>query len=620
MSKKSSAKDRGYKAALCIALALMLVGSFMASMIQSDFGKIEVEEIKIATNAGEYISALLFIPPNATAENPAPLIITSHGSYNNKEIQDQNFVEWSRRGYVVISMDAYNHGSSSIGNHNTGMIDVVEYAYNSFDYIDKDKIGISGHSMGGMISDATLKHYATQAALGLGPNKIAAVLYVGADAAYGGYEVEGIDEIVYPDANIGIIAGKYDEWFFRSADVANDPARFLESENARLFVNQVGSDVSGTVESGKLYWGEHEGEAQLRAIWQSKEIHPKNHFSTQSAAAGSAFFYEALGTPNGAEYIEPASQVWQWKEFFNLLGLIGAFLFLYPFACLLMETPFFGKLKAQKTPARLPAMTTGKDKAVFWGTYAVNLVLPALLVMPIMFKLIGKESFVPNNISAWFGEPNTNELAGWTLVVAVCIFAVFAISTFAFNKNGKELVSYWGVKTSVADFFRSLLLGLAVVTALYVIVFFVHFCFLTDFRIWMIAIKPFTLDKAVYALAYVPAFFAFYVANSVLVEAGNNRENFPNWLVTLLSCISNIAGISVLIAIQYVTLVSKGVMRFNSMRIVNLFPLIVLIPAATVIERFFFRKTGKPYVGAAVISILYTMFTCANTMFNASIL
>ena len=620
MSKKGTTKRQTYKIVLCIALVMMLLGSYLASVIQSDFGSVSVEEITIATGKDQHISALLLIPENATADNPAPLIVTSHGSYNNKEIQDQNYTEWARRGFVVISMDAYNHGSSSMGDTNKGMIDVIEYAYNTFDYIDKEKIGISGHSMGGMISNATLQHYVGQEALGLGPNKIAAVLYVGADASYTGYEIEGVEGIVYPDASIGIICGKYDEWFFRAEDTNYNPTLFLESNNAKLFVDQVGADLSGNVESGKLYWGEHEGEAQLRAIWQPEEIHPKNHFSADSATAGSTFFYEALGTPVGAQYIEPTSQVWQWKEFFNFIGLIGAFLFLYPFACLLMETPYFGKLKAARAPARLPAMKTGKDKAVFWGTYAINLVLPALLVIPIMFKLIGKSSFVPGTITAWFGEPNTTELAGWTLIVAICIFAVFAISTFAFNKNGKQMVSYWGVKTSFSDFVRSILLGLAVVTVLYVIVFFLHFCFLTDFRIWMIAIKPFTVDKALYAVAYFPAFYLFYLANSVLVEAGNNKENFPNWLVTVLSCFSNIAGIVVLIAIQYIPMVSKGTLKFNSMRIVNLFPLLVLIPAATVIERYFFRKTGKPYVGAAVIAMLYTMFTCANTMFLGSVL
>ena len=78
------------------------------------------------------MSALLFIPKTATVKKPAPAIITSHGWYNNREMQDMNFVEYARRGYVVMSMDMYGHGdsdtlvNSQVQYHATGMTDAVE--------------------------------------------------------------------------------------------------------------------------------------------------------------------------------------------------------------------------------------------------------------------------------------------------------------------------------------------------------------------------------------------------------------------------------------------------------------------------------------------------------------
>ena len=49
------------------------------------------------------------------------------------------------------------------------------------------------------------------------------------------------------------------------------------------------------------------------------------------------------------------------------------------------------------------------DKSLFPFRLALNTILPALLVMPIAFKLIGKEFFVPTTFNNWFGQPNTNE-------------------------------------------------------------------------------------------------------------------------------------------------------------------------------------------------------------------
>lgn len=238
--------------------------------------------------------------------------------------------------------------------------------------------------------------------------------------------------------------------------------------------------------------------------------------------------------------------------------------------------------------------------------------------MPVMYHLIGKESFVPSTVTSWFGEPNTNELASWTLIVAVVLLGVFLLSHFLFGKG--QSTESWGIKMSAKNIWKSFVLALLTVGTAYVILFFVDLCFNTDFRIWMIAMRVFTVDKILFAVAYFPAFAAFYLVNSLLVNGGNRVQGMPDWLVTLISCISNILGISVLIFIQYYGIVVNGTFTFNSMRIVNLFPLIVLIPVATIITRRFFKETGHIYLGSFVISMMYTMMTVANTMVTATIL
>ena len=94
--------------------------------------------------------------------------------------------------------------------------------------------------MGASIVSTTLQYYVEQEARGLGENKIAAVLEIGYDPAYEPYTFEGVDEPVIADADWGVIAGKYDEYFFRQPDAGNDPARILESQAALDFVRQGG--------------------------------------------------------------------------------------------------------------------------------------------------------------------------------------------------------------------------------------------------------------------------------------------------------------------------------------------------------------------------------------------
>ena len=606
---------------LAVALCLCLISGIFASLVQSSFNTVTVEDFKVIVDDGRYVNGQIYIPKDASPDNKLPLIVLSHGSYNNLEHQDQNMIELSRRGFVVISSDAYCHGSSSIpdaGLEVTNMQHVIDYAVASYTFIDKDKIGVSGHSMGGQISSVTVSHYFEQAARGEGENLVSAICTVGYDPQYTPYEFEGVEEPVPVAIDWGVIAAQYDEWFFTAE--TGDPRQYLESDAARSFVEQLeGVTLDGAVENHKVYTGTIDGEEYIRVINQNTEIHPLNHFSKASCRDLINFFYEVFGVPSGHAKIDANNQIWQWKEFFNLVGLVGIFLFLFPFASLLIHgTKFFEEL-AQPEPAPAPALSDGSKKAKYWITYAINTILPALLVVPVAYKLVGKESFVPFTYGKWFGEPNTNELAAWTLVVGLALLVVFLISS-RIGSTEKGTPACWGVKASGRVIWKSVLLAALTVFTAYVILFTNDLIFNTDYRIWVIDMRVFNVQKLLYFVAYFPAWVVFYLVNSLLVNGGNRVEGRPEWRTLLISCIGNIAGIAVLIFIQYHGIIANGTFAFNSMRIVNLFPLVFLIPVGTIVSRRFFKETGNIYAGSLVIAFLYCMMTVANTMCLGTIL
>lgn len=143
-----------------IALILCLISSLGASMVQTGGGAIKYHDITMVTDSGHELDALLLVPKNATRENPAPAIVTSHGWYNNREMQDLNYVEYARRGYVVISISMYGHGDSEVipdgtwwdaENNANGLYDAVKYIAR-LPYVDASRIGVTGHSNGALAS------------------------------------------------------------------------------------------------------------------------------------------------------------------------------------------------------------------------------------------------------------------------------------------------------------------------------------------------------------------------------------------------------------------------------------------------------------------------------------
>ena len=170
---------------LGIALAVILVSSFFGSMIQSRGWSIEVTDLRDAENTGAFYdpvdglapegvevkgvvkSGILYRPKAAHMNNKLPAVVLTHGYLNNREHQLPNAVELARRGFVVLTIDREGHGNYE-NEHDTGALmatnglyDAVKYVYN-LPYVDKAKIGISGHSMGGYTTAMTLYQDSTE--------------------------------------------------------------------------------------------------------------------------------------------------------------------------------------------------------------------------------------------------------------------------------------------------------------------------------------------------------------------------------------------------------------------------------------------------------------------------
>ena len=136
--------------AFALAWVLILGGSYWASRVQTSGGAVRVSEVRIKAEPGVTVSGLLYTPAGATAATPAPAVLVSHGYINTREMQSPFAIELSRRGYVVLAMDMTGHGYSGgiVGTAGFGGPAALRYL-KSLPFVDKTKIGLEGHSMGG---------------------------------------------------------------------------------------------------------------------------------------------------------------------------------------------------------------------------------------------------------------------------------------------------------------------------------------------------------------------------------------------------------------------------------------------------------------------------------------
>ncbi|MFT3877393.1 MAG: alpha/beta hydrolase [Propioniciclava sp.] len=592
------------------ALILMLIGMIGASVIQTSGGRVTVKDLKWETSPGLKMSGLLFVPDGVSAESKVPAVVVSHGMYNNREMQDLNFVELSRRGFVVLSMDMYSHGYSDNVTNTTEIVTGMYQAAKmlaGLDYVDATRIGITGHSLGGMSSNAAVAM--DNAA---GTRYIAAVLLNSADATYVDSKTKVWTDI-YGSRDAGIVAGQYDEWFFTQTDANGNktaPRDFLKNSNAQSFLH-FGVDPAGKDArvAETVYTQTVDGAEAMRVIYNPSIIHPWSHFSAQSTHATIEFFEQALGAPSP---LPGGDQVWQGKVAFNTLGLIGFGIFLVAFTKTMLRTRFFGSLRA---PEPVAIRTTDRaGKVWLWATLVLGAAFSVAVYLPLLTaahghitKAEGIAQTSPFGIGVWAA---TN--AAFTLVVLGVFYAAYM------NRRGLGLAER-GLAMPWPQAGKTVLLAVLVVAAAYTTVFVADYFFKTDFRIWVVPVKAFSANIVWGSLLPMLLIGSFYVVASIAANAinfvkvtndANEREGLNT---TILAVFATLPAVILLLA-QYVPFVNTGHLPLPNMYIVWLFPLLVFLPVSTVISRKIYRVTNNPYLGGLINGLVITLIACSNTL------
>ena len=209
-----------------LLLSMIFVSSFIASLIQSSGGRVDVQTIKFPTQNGQLLVGDLFKPKTATKENPAPLVFVIPGFQRSKETLSNISIELSRRGIVVIAIDPYAQGFSSSSMSKTsatsegyGMYAIVDYIYNTsnLNYVDKNRIAATGHSAGGLAAVRGAQYFGKHSKANNTKSKLHSAYISG--MLYRGLEEKNIGFI---RSNIGLSYAFYDEGAFRNINGDGD--------------------------------------------------------------------------------------------------------------------------------------------------------------------------------------------------------------------------------------------------------------------------------------------------------------------------------------------------------------------------------------------------------------
>ena len=592
---------RNAKLWICIALLLCLISSVGASVFQTDFGAVEYHDLTIETDSGHKLDALLLVPENATAEDKAPGIVVSHGWYNNREMQDLNYVEYARRGYVVLAISMYGHGDSEVIPSNTwwddknnanGLYDGVKYL-SRLPYVDAEKIGVTGHSNGAL----ACREAVLQDEEGL----ISAALLVSNDAVYKD-ENDGFYNM-FGSRDAAIVACQYDEFFHRVDGKA--PKEFINQSTAQSFLN-FGADPEGLEArtADVFYEKEIDGENAIRAIYNPAITHPWAHFSSRVVSFSTDFFDRALGAPNELTH---TNHIWQFKAAFNAIGIVGFFMFVLFSALAMLDLPYFSELKAKTDVTPWPAPEDKVRKKMLRSQ-----ILTAVLSIP-AYLIAFAIGFLLQ--SSFWNQGASRVIGIWSVLCGLMTLIALRVSQ---KKNPIDKAER-GITISKQNLIKTVVLSLCVVGASFMLVYLSDYFFLTDYRLWCFAtIRAFDTQHWGMILRFVPMWLFYYIIISIsgnclgYIDTGKNK-----WKSPLLQMFFVFLGPQIMIMAQYITFFITGKMLLDPLSGIMgiwLFPIVLILPLASLISHIIYKKTKNPYIGGIIMGIIACILTVTNTL------
>ena len=595
-------------------LVVIISSSFFASLIQTSFGKVDVKLMNLKTPDGQNLVYDLYKPSIATENDKQPFIVVVPGFQRSKEALSNIAIELSRRGYVVALIDPYAQGMSSSSlsrlaatTQGYGMFALVDYAYaENFSFVDINKIGSTGHSMGGNAAIRGADYFGKEAIKSGKKSKL--------DSVYISGYVLTLRENILRDSksNMGVSYALYDEGAFRNDLQGWDAGNMkIAPESLRTVNSVLPKDKKVTeVELGK-YYGERSNNT-LRVIFNEELLHPFQPYNKEATKNQLDYFDKVFGAPIS---INSKNQIWQYKELFTLINMIVSLLMLIPIAKLFLSLNFY-KVIVKDIPASLPEQTS-KSKMIFWSVFFLSALIACISFIPMVdvAKILFYES-ANRELTWFFPQRMNNSVMLWAAFNGSIGLVIFFISYYFFGRHHGVNTNSWGLQINKVELFKTIMLGLSIFICYYLILYFVYFLFHVDYRFWFMGVRIFQPEMLLVLVMYFPLFFIFFFSNSLRVNGAMRFKNQSEWKSRLIAGFANSLGLMMIIIIQYVTFAWTGTVFWttNWLSVNLLFGIVPMMFILPYFNRIFFQLTGRVYLGPIVTCLIFIMILSTNTV------
>ncbi|NTV58136.1 MAG: acetylxylan esterase, partial [Deltaproteobacteria bacterium] len=323
MNKSEDHDKRSINSSLAlflVCIAILIGAVVVASLVQRDFGRVEVTNVIYENYNGIPVRAKLLKPVDATEENPMPGVVHIHGYQNNRETGDAYCIELARRGFVVLNIDAIGRGNSGMPNDPKDPRFDKTYGgltslkvLRSLPFVDPESVGMLGHSLGAEM--------AYQVALG--------------DSGVKGLVISGFAYTLAASAtspkNMLMTIGKWDEYRQRMTGTRDIEKEWMSSAQTKKAIPVTNPQIGVT-------YGDFE-QGTARRVVVPRTIHFMESHHRGSISEMLEWMRKALHPPEQL-WIDSKNQTWAIKEWATFIAMFACFASLLPLGRIFLGMKF----------------------------------------------------------------------------------------------------------------------------------------------------------------------------------------------------------------------------------------------------------------------------------------
>jgi len=587
---------------MLISLLAMVLCFVLIWCFTSNWGKVNVNRMKFsygveAGGNGNYeASYILYAPDTASEVNPGKLVVVFHGGTSNSFAVKNYAMEFSRRGYVVVTADLPTTGySDSVGETSEGA------KVNGLD---------NSHYAVGQKYEIFLSALETQ---------LKAMTFVDQES---GYAAIGFSNGATVAATM---VSLFPEDYIIAGNLTSSARQFTKTAAQWGLSGYFGINAAGTGtatehkgRTEEFYDGgisdkiTKDGVREITIYTKHSYVHVLMPDSNEMV--GGAVYGLTELMPSGVDTINnPYKLVYWWGEIFSLLGLIAMVFFVVNFTGVLLQTEFFSSLKHEKcVVAGLKPKTTNK-KLISWG-----IILAEFGLFVLVYRFVGGKVKYPftNATPLWF-----NNLMPYLMILAAYQIGKFLLWHFRLKKSNEGNWVTYGLawegdwKYNLSNIGKCLILALFCAVVFFGLAEYMNINLGVNYQFMVLTISSLTPKKMaatpVYILSYLVIFLGAHMTAYCMRNEDCTTSNWKTLLDALKGATITIAPILVYCFKNFLSWKELIGARTNGVAD-RLYGYVIIVYLIGPLHAFLYKKTKSVWPGIFICSVMMTFMICAN--------